>query len=149
MLLVTVIFAPYWCPGFAQPSFLEQSFRCSSFPSIHIWSKFSLCGSFILNPYLSGMTTAFLSLGKAVDCLGWELLNVLIEMFLFMCTYSKCFNSVLCAQNEKYLDYLKAAKVQNHTIPAPLHDSSEAYLLGSIPNSFISYMFSPWLSTDR
>lgn len=66
-----------------------------------------------------------------------------------MTTYSKCFNSVLCAQNEKYLDYLKAAKVQNHTIPALLHDSSEAYLFGSIPNSFISYMFSPLLSTDR
>ncbi|KAF2985215.1 hypothetical protein EK904_007529 [Melospiza melodia maxima] len=52
-------------------------------------------------------------------------------------------------KNEKYLDYLKAANVQHHPIPAPLHDSSEAYLLGSIPNSFISYMFSPLLSTDR
>ncbi|RMC15508.1 hypothetical protein DUI87_07700 [Hirundo rustica rustica] len=52
-------------------------------------------------------------------------------------------------KNDKYLDYLKAAKVQNHTIPALLHDSSEAYLLGSIPNSFLSYMFSPLLSTDR
>ncbi|XP_039586057.1 laminin subunit alpha-3-like isoform X1 [Passer montanus] len=52
-------------------------------------------------------------------------------------------------KNEKYLDYLKAANVQNHTLPAPLHDSSEAYLLGSTPNSFISYMFSPLLSTDR
>ncbi|XP_031359594.2 laminin subunit alpha-3 [Lonchura striata] len=52
-------------------------------------------------------------------------------------------------KNEKYLDYLKAANMQNHTIPAPLYGSSEAYLLGSIPNSFISYMFSPLLSTDR
>lgn len=74
---------------------------------------------------------------------------MLIKMFLFMCTYNKCFNSILCAQNEKYLDYLKAANVQHHPIPAPLHDSSEAYLLGSIPNSFISYMFSPLLPTDR
>ncbi|XP_039404924.1 laminin subunit alpha-3 isoform X1 [Corvus cornix cornix] len=52
-------------------------------------------------------------------------------------------------KNEKYLDYLKAASVQNHTLPAQFHDSSEAYLLGSIPNSFMSYMFSPLLSTDR
>lgn len=66
-----------------------------------------------------------------------------------MCTYSKCFNSVFGLQNEKYLDYLKAANMQNHTLTAQLHDSSEAYLLGSIPNSFMSYMFSPLLSTDR
>ncbi|XP_016152212.1 PREDICTED: laminin subunit alpha-3 [Ficedula albicollis] len=52
-------------------------------------------------------------------------------------------------KNEKYLDYLKAANLQDHTIPAPVHDSSEAYLFGSIPDSFISYMFSPLLSTDR
>ncbi|KAJ7403885.1 hypothetical protein BTVI_74397 [Pitangus sulphuratus] len=52
-------------------------------------------------------------------------------------------------KNEKYPDYLKAANMQNHTIPTQLHGSSEAYLLGSIPNSFISYMFSPLLPTDR
>ncbi|XP_064511147.1 laminin subunit alpha-3 isoform X2 [Pseudopipra pipra] len=52
-------------------------------------------------------------------------------------------------KNEKYLDYLKAANMQSNTIPTQLHVSSEAYLLGSIPNSFISYMFSPLLSTDR
>ncbi|KFQ07236.1 Laminin subunit alpha-3, partial [Haliaeetus albicilla] len=64
----------------------------------------------------------------------------------------KCFNSVLQVQNEKYLDYLKAANVQNQqtqTLPMELNVSSEAYLLGNIPNSFISYMFSPPSSTDR
>ncbi|XP_030366805.1 laminin subunit alpha-3 isoform X3 [Strigops habroptila] len=52
-------------------------------------------------------------------------------------------------QNEKYLGYLKAANMQTHTLPNPLNVSSEAYLFGNIPNSFISYMFSPLSSTDR
>ncbi|XP_009072322.1 PREDICTED: laminin subunit alpha-3, partial [Acanthisitta chloris] len=52
-------------------------------------------------------------------------------------------------KNEKYLDYLNADNAQNHTIPNQLHVSSEAYLLGSIPKSFIAYMFSPLSSTDR
>ncbi|XP_010131481.1 PREDICTED: laminin subunit alpha-3, partial [Buceros rhinoceros silvestris] len=56
---------------------------------------------------------------------------------------------MLKVPNEKYLDYLKAANVQNHTLPTQLNVSSEAYLLGNIPNSFISYMFSPLASTDR
>ncbi|XP_052643533.1 laminin subunit alpha-3 isoform X2 [Harpia harpyja] len=59
---------------------------------------------------------------------------------------------MLKVQNEKYLDYLKAANVQNQqtqTLPTELNVSSEAYLLGNIPNSFISYMFSPPSSTDR
>ncbi|KFW72369.1 Laminin subunit alpha-3, partial [Pygoscelis adeliae] len=75
-----------------------------------------------------------------------------IEMFFFMFTHTKCFNSVLQVQSEKYLDYLKAANVQNqqtHILPTQLNVSSEAYLLGSTPNSFISYMFSPPSSTDR
>ncbi|KFP23247.1 Laminin subunit alpha-3, partial [Egretta garzetta] len=59
----------------------------------------------------------------------------------------KCFNSVL--QNEKYLDYMKAANVQNHTLPTQLNVNSEAYLLGNTPNSFISYMFSPPSPPDR
>lgn len=69
-----------------------------------------------------------------------------------MCIHSKSFNSVLQVQNEKYLDYLKAANVQNQqtqTLPIELNVSSEAYLLGNIPNSFMSYMFSPLSSTDR
>ncbi|XP_042654043.1 laminin subunit alpha-3 isoform X2 [Tyto alba] len=59
---------------------------------------------------------------------------------------------MLKIQNEKYLDFLKAANVQNqedHTLSAELNVSSEAYLFGNIPNSFISYMFSPLSSTDR
>ncbi|XP_009884960.1 PREDICTED: laminin subunit alpha-3 [Charadrius vociferus] len=55
-------------------------------------------------------------------------------------------------KNEKYLDYLKAANVQNqkkHTLPTQLNVSSEAYLLGNTPNSFMSYTFSPLSSTDR
>ncbi|XP_010154204.1 PREDICTED: laminin subunit alpha-3-like, partial [Eurypyga helias] len=55
-------------------------------------------------------------------------------------------------KDEKYLDYLKAAKVQNHqnhTLPTRFSVSSEAYLLGNTPNSFISYRFSPPPSTDR
>uniref|UniRef100_A0A8B9NMD6 Laminin subunit alpha 3 n=1 Tax=Accipiter nisus TaxID=211598 RepID=A0A8B9NMD6_9AVES len=59
---------------------------------------------------------------------------------------------MLKVQNEKYLDYLKAANVQNQqtqTLPIELNVSSEAYLLGNIPNSFISYMFSPLSSTER
>ncbi|XP_049683277.1 laminin subunit alpha-3 [Accipiter gentilis] len=59
---------------------------------------------------------------------------------------------MLKVQNEKYLDYLKAANVQNQqtqTLPIELNVSSEAYLLGNIPNSFMSYMFSPLSSTDR
>ncbi|KFQ61756.1 Laminin subunit alpha-3, partial [Pelecanus crispus] len=75
-----------------------------------------------------------------------------IEMFSFMFMHSKCFNSVLQVQNEKYLDYLKAANVQNQqnlTLSAQLNVSSEAYLLGNTPNSFISYMFSPPSPTDR
>ncbi|XP_074998078.1 laminin subunit alpha-3 [Calonectris borealis] len=59
---------------------------------------------------------------------------------------------MLKVQNEKYLDYLKAANVQNqqnHTLPTQLNVSNEAYLLGNTPNSFISYMFSPLSSTDR
>ncbi|XP_056188731.1 laminin subunit alpha-3 [Falco biarmicus] len=59
---------------------------------------------------------------------------------------------VLKVQNEKYLEYLKTTNVQNqqkHNLPTQLNVSSEAYLLGNIPNSFISYMFSPPSSTDR
>uniref|UniRef100_A0A8C4UMY3 Laminin subunit alpha 3 n=1 Tax=Falco tinnunculus TaxID=100819 RepID=A0A8C4UMY3_FALTI len=59
---------------------------------------------------------------------------------------------VLKVQNEKYLEYLKTTNVQNqqkHNLPTQLNASSEAYLLGNIPNSFISYMFSPPSSTDR
>ncbi|XP_051468097.1 laminin subunit alpha-3 [Apus apus] len=52
-------------------------------------------------------------------------------------------------KNEKYLDYLKAANVQNHALPTPLNASSEAYLLGNTPSSFISYMFAPPSSTNR
>ncbi|XP_075600356.1 laminin subunit alpha-3 [Balearica regulorum gibbericeps] len=55
-------------------------------------------------------------------------------------------------KSEKYLDYLKASNVQNqqnHTSPTWLNVSSEAYLLGNTPNSFMSYMFSPPSSTDR
>ncbi|KFW82196.1 Laminin subunit alpha-3, partial [Phalacrocorax carbo] len=71
------------------------------------------------------------------------------EMWFFMFMRSKCFNSVLQVQNEKYLDYLKAANVQNRALPTHLDVSNEAYLLGNTPNSFISYMFSPPSSTDR
>lgn len=73
-------------------------------------------------------------------------------MFFFLFTHTKCFNSVLQVQNEKYLDYLKAANVQKqqtHILPTQLNVSSEAYRLGSTPNSFISYVFSPPSSTDR
>ncbi|XP_040444035.1 laminin subunit alpha-3 [Falco naumanni] len=59
---------------------------------------------------------------------------------------------VLKVQNEKYLEYLKTTNVENqqkHNLPTQLNASSEAYLLGNIPNSFISYMFSPPSSTDR
>ncbi|KFO61539.1 Laminin subunit alpha-3, partial [Corvus brachyrhynchos] len=77
-----------------------------------------------------------------------EFKNPLRLKMLKVCLF-KCFSSIFRLQNEKYLDYLKAASVQNHTLPAQFHDSSEAYLLGSIPNSFMSYMFSPLLSTDR
>ncbi|KAM4686050.1 LOW QUALITY PROTEIN: laminin subunit alpha-3 [Amazona ochrocephala] len=56
---------------------------------------------------------------------------------------------MLKVQNEKYLGYLKAANVQTHTLPNQLNVSSEAYLFGNIPNSFISYMFPPLSSTDR
>ncbi|KAM6103707.1 LOW QUALITY PROTEIN: laminin subunit alpha-3 [Theristicus caerulescens] len=59
---------------------------------------------------------------------------------------------MLKVQHEKYLDYLKAANVQNQqnlTSPAQLNVSSEAYLLGNTPSSFVSYMFSPPSSTDR
>ncbi|XP_010185007.1 PREDICTED: laminin subunit alpha-3-like, partial [Mesitornis unicolor] len=59
---------------------------------------------------------------------------------------------MLKVQNDKYLDYLKAAKVQNqqnHNLPSQLNDNSDAYLFGNTPNSFISYMFSPPSSTDR
>ncbi|XP_064298928.1 laminin subunit alpha-3 [Phalacrocorax carbo] len=56
---------------------------------------------------------------------------------------------MLKVQNEKYLDYLKAANVQNRALPTHLDVSNEAYLLGNTPNSFISYMFSPPSSTDR
>ncbi|XP_075350602.1 laminin subunit alpha-3 [Mycteria americana] len=56
---------------------------------------------------------------------------------------------MLKVQNEKYLDYLKAANVQKHTLPTQLNVSSEAYLLGNTTNSSISYMFSPLSSTDR
>lgn len=69
-----------------------------------------------------------------------------------MFTHSKYFNSVLQVENEKYLDYLKAANLpnqQNHDLPTQLNVSSEAYLLGNTPNSFLSYMFSPPASTDR
>ncbi|XP_014792368.1 PREDICTED: laminin subunit alpha-3-like [Calidris pugnax] len=55
-------------------------------------------------------------------------------------------------KNEKYPDYLKAANVQNqnkHTLATQLNASSEAYLLGNTPNSFMSYTFSPPSSTDR
>ncbi|KFM11849.1 Laminin subunit alpha-3, partial [Aptenodytes forsteri] len=82
-----------------------------------------------------------------------EFKNPLRLKMLKVCLFLlKCFNSVLQVQNEKYLDYLKAANVQNqqtHILPTQLNVSSEAYLLGSTPNSFISYMFSPPSSTDR
>ncbi|XP_010280586.1 PREDICTED: laminin subunit alpha-3, partial [Phaethon lepturus] len=52
-------------------------------------------------------------------------------------------------KNEKYVDYLKAANMQNHTLPTQLNVISEAYLLGNTPNSFISYLFSPLSATDR
>ncbi|XP_010119438.1 PREDICTED: laminin subunit alpha-3, partial [Chlamydotis macqueenii] len=55
-------------------------------------------------------------------------------------------------KNEKNHGYLKAANVQNqqnHYLSAQLNVSSEAYLFGNTPNSFISYMFSPLSSTDR
>ncbi|XP_071660282.1 laminin subunit alpha-3 isoform X2 [Patagioenas fasciata] len=59
---------------------------------------------------------------------------------------------MLKVKNEKYLDYLKAANLpnqQNHDLPTQLNVSSEVYLLGNTPNSFLSYMFSPPASTDR
>ncbi|KAK2517936.1 Lama3 [Columba guinea] len=59
---------------------------------------------------------------------------------------------MLKVKNENYLDYLKAANLpnqQNHNLPTQLNVSSEAYLLGNTPNSFLSYMFSPPASTDR
>ncbi|KFO77914.1 Laminin subunit alpha-3, partial [Cuculus canorus] len=55
-------------------------------------------------------------------------------------------------QNDKYLDHLKAANVQNqqtHTLPTEINNSSEPYLFGNTPNSFITYTFSPLSSTDR
>ncbi|XP_009704443.1 PREDICTED: laminin subunit alpha-3-like, partial [Cariama cristata] len=55
-------------------------------------------------------------------------------------------------KNEKYLDYLKTTNVQNHQkhiLPTQSNVSSEAYLLGNTPNSFMSYMFSPPASADR
>nr|XP_021142755.1 laminin subunit alpha-3 isoform X2 [Columba livia] len=59
---------------------------------------------------------------------------------------------MLKVKNENYLDYLKAANLpnqQNHNLPTQLNVSSEAYLLGNTPNSFLSYVFSPPASTDR
>ncbi|KFO11861.1 Laminin subunit alpha-3, partial [Balearica regulorum gibbericeps] len=82
-----------------------------------------------------------------------EFKNPLRFKMLKVCLFLlKCFSSALHVQSEKYLDYLKASNVQNqqnHTSPTWLNVSSEAYLLGNTPNSFMSYMFSPPSSTDR
>ncbi|XP_064363379.1 laminin subunit alpha-3 isoform X2 [Dromaius novaehollandiae] len=60
---------------------------------------------------------------------------------------------MLKLQNEKYLDYLTDAEVQqdqqNHALPTQLNVSSGAYLFGNTHNSFVSYAFSPVSPTDR
>lgn len=155
MLIFTVIFAPYWCQGFVCTAMVCRTKIQMLLFSFHLPSEaYSfLCWSSMLNPYLSRMTTASVSFREGcwlpqvgtLKCVDWK-------CFFFMFMHSKCFSSVLHLQNEKYLDYLKASNVQNqqnHTSPTWLNVSSEAYLLGNTPKSFMSYMFSPPSSTDR
>ncbi|KAM9386689.1 laminin subunit alpha-3 [Phaethornis superciliosus] len=52
-------------------------------------------------------------------------------------------------KNKKYLGNLKTDYLQKHSLPSPLNVSNEVYLFGNTPNSFLSYMFSSPLSTDR